>query len=114
MPQSQQQDAIAGAIDALRCAEILLTTEIRGSTDTLQAIKLTHEYNNLDFQLSALLHVQNAADDAAFTALTTSLKSQSDALQADAAAIQIIVADVALAGKIVGYIARALAFIAKL
>jgi hypothetical protein len=114
MPQSQQQSAIAGAIDALRSAEILLTSEIRGSTDTLQAIKLTHEYNNLDFQLSALLHAQNAADDTVFAAATTSLKSQSDALQADAKAIETIVEDVALAGKIVADITRALAFIAKL
>jgi|ERR1700722_540959 len=114
MPTSDQQLAISGAIDAMRNAEILLTSEIRSSDDTLQAIKLTHEYNNLDFQLSALLHAQNAADDATFAAATASLKSQSAALQADAAAIKLIVEDVDLAGKIGANIIRALAFIAKL
>ncbi len=114
MPNPQQQTAIAGAIDAIRNAEILLTAQIRASTDTLQAIKLTHEYNNLDFQLSALLHAQNGADDAAFQAATATLKSQSTTLQADIAAIKRIVADVALAGKIVSDITRALSFIAKL
>lgn len=114
MPTPQKQSAIAGAIDAIRSAEILLTAQIRSCTETLQAIKLAHEYNNLDFQLSALLHAQNAADDAAFVAATTALKSQSASLQADADAIKKIVADVALAAKIVANVTRALAFIAKL
>jgi negative regulator of replication initiation len=114
MPTLTQQTAVAGAIDAIRDAENLLTDQIQASTDTLTAIKLTHQYSNLDSYLSELLHIQNAADDASFTNATQALQARSDGLKADEATIKAIVADVATAGKVIGYIAQALAFIAKL
>ena len=114
MPTPQQQTAIAGAIDAIRSAEVLLTGQIRACNDVLLSIKLSHEYDNLDYQLSALLHAQNAVDDTVFASATAAIKSQTTVLKADADAIQKIVADVALAAKIVAGITRALAFIAKL
>jgi negative regulator of replication initiation len=114
MPTLNQQTAVASAIDAIRTAENLLTDQIQTSNDTLTAVKLTHEYNNLDSYLSELLHAQNAADDATFANATDALKSRTDGLQADEAAIKKIIADVATAGKVVGYITQALGFIAKL
>jgi hypothetical protein len=114
MPTLNQQTAVAGAITALRSAENLLTDQIQSSDDTLTAIKLTHEYNNLDSYLSELLHARNAADDLVFANATQQLQSQVSGLQADQAAINAIIADVALAGQVVGYITQALAFIAKL
>jgi ABC-type phosphate transport system auxiliary subunit len=114
MPTPAQQTAIAQAITSIRSAENLLTDQIQTSSDTLKAIKLTHEYNNLDSYLSELLHAQNAADDASFAVATQALQTRTDGLQADEAKIKKIVADVATAGKVVGYITDALAFIAKL
>jgi hypothetical protein len=113
MPTLNQQSAVAAAINSIRTAENLLTDQIQASNDTLQAIKLTHEYNNLDSFLSQLLHAQNAADDASFTNAIDALKTQTDGLEADEKTIKGIIADVATAGKVVGYITQALAFIAK-
>ncbi len=114
MATLNQKISVAGAIDAIRSAENLLTDQIQSSIDTLTAIKLTHEYNNLDSYLSELLHAQNAADDATFANATQALQSRTSGLQADEAAIKAIIADVATAGKVVGYITKALALIAKL
>jgi hypothetical protein len=114
MPTLNQQTSVAGAIAAIRSAENLLTDQIQSSTETLTAIKLTHEYNNLDSYLSELLHAQNAADDSVFANATQLLQSQVSGLQADQASINTIISDVAIAGQVVGYITQALAFIAKL
>jgi hypothetical protein len=114
MPTLSQQTAVASAIDAIRAAENVLTDQIQASNDTLTAIKLTHEYNNLDSYLSELLHAQNAADDSTFSNATDALKSRTNGLQADEAAIKKIITDVATAGKVIGSITQALALIAKL
>ena len=114
MPTLNQQTAVAGAINAIRSAENLLTDQIQASNDTLIAIKLTHEYNNLDSFLSELLHAQNSADDATFANATDALKSRTEGLQADEAAIKAIINDLEIAAKVLGYITQALGFIAKL
>jgi hypothetical protein len=114
MPTLTQQTAVSQAIDAIRKAENLLTAQIQSTGDTLTAIKLTHEYNNLDSYLSELLHAQNATDDAAFGNSSQSLKGRSDGLQADEKRIAAILGDVATAEKVVGYIAQALTIISKL
>ena len=114
MPTLSQQTAVSQAIDAIRNAESLLTEQIQSADETLTAIKLTHEYNNLDSYLSELLHAQNSADDVTFTNATQALQARADGLKADENTIKTIVADVATAGKIVGYITQALGFITKL
>ena len=114
MPTLSQQTAIKAAVDAIRNAEDVLTDQIRSSTDALTAIKLTNEYNNLDSYLSELLHAQNAADDATFANATTALQSRLSGLEADEKAIQTIITDVAIAAKVIGFIANAVKFIAKL
>ena len=114
MPTLSQQTAINAAVDAIRNAEDVLTDQIRCSTDALTAIKLTNEYNNLDSYLSELLHAQNAADDATFANATKALQSRLSGLEADEKAIETIIADVATAAKVIGYIADALKLIAKL
>jgi negative regulator of replication initiation len=114
MPTLSQQSAISAAIDAIRGAENVLTDQIRSATETLTAIKLTNEYNNLDSYLSELLQAQNAADDSTFANATEALQSRVTGLQADEKAIKAIVSDVAAAGRVIGYIGQALTFIAKL
>jgi hypothetical protein len=114
MPTLSQQTAINAAVDAIRNAEDLLTAQVRSSTDALTAIKLTNEYNNLDSYLSELLHAQNAADDATFANATAALQSRLSGLEADEKAIETIIADVVIAGKVIGFIADAVKLIAKL
>ncbi len=114
MPTLSQQTAINAAIDAIRNAEDVLTDQIRSSTDALTAIKLTNEYNNLDSYLSELLHAQNAADDATFANATEALQSRLAGLEADEKAIQTVITDVAIAAKVIGFIADAIKLIAKL
>jgi negative regulator of replication initiation len=114
MPTPSEQTALNAAIDAIRSAEGVLTDQIRGSTDALTAIKLTNEYNNLDSYLSEILHAQNAADDASFANATAALQSRLSGLEADEKAIKALISDVTTAGKVIGYIADALKWIAKL
>ena len=114
MPTLNQQTLVSQAINAIRSAENLLTDQIQSSSDTLMAIKLTHEYNNLDSYLSELLAAQNAADDVKFANATQALQARADGLEADEKTINAIVGDVGVAGKIVGYITQALGLIAKL
>jgi ABC-type phosphate transport system auxiliary subunit len=114
VPTLSQQTAISAAIDAIRNAEDVLTDQIRSSTDALNAIKLTNEYNNLDSYLSELLHAQNAADDVTFANATQALQSRLSGLEADEKAIRSIIADVVIAGKVIGYIADAVKLITAL
>lgn len=114
MATVDQQTNITNALAALTNAQDLLTQQIDAANDTQTSNDLTNEYNDLDLLRSGLLQAQNAADDASFTNATTTLQSQANDLKADEASIGKIVADVKIAGNIVGYIGQALAFIAKL
>jgi hypothetical protein len=114
MPTSDQKVALAGAIDAIRNAQVALMQQVRKATSTLLAIKLSNEYDHLDSCLSELLHAQNAADDASFQAATTSIQSRSDSLKADEDTIKSIIKDITIAGTVIKYVGQALAFIAKL
>jgi negative regulator of replication initiation len=114
MPTPSQQINLASAIDNIRAAENIFKQQINAANDSLTAIKLSNEFNNLDSFLSELLHAQNSADDASFTNATTALKSHASGLQADEATIKGIVDDVNIAANIISYITQALAFIAKL
>jgi len=114
MPTPEQTAAISRAITAIRQAEILLTDQIRNACETLMAIKLTHEYNNLDWYLSSLLHLQNATDDEVFEVTTTHIKSTADGLKVDVTTIQTIVQDEQTAGKVIDYITQAAAVVAEL
>jgi ABC-type phosphate transport system auxiliary subunit len=114
MPTPSQQANISNAIDAIRTAENLLSQQVRTATDSLTALKLTNEYNNLDTCLSQLLQAQNAVDDASFSNAAASLQSDASGLQADEATIKSIVGDVQVAANIISYITQALGIIAKL
>ncbi len=114
MPTLNQQTSVTNAINAIRDAENLLTQQIQSTGDTLKAIKLTHEYNNLDSYLSELLHAQNASDDVSFTNAVQALQTRISGLQADQKRMKAIISDVGIAAKVVGYITQALAFIGKL
>src|SRR5665647_1660894 len=103
---SQKQDLI-DAISQIRFAEQLLLTESRSTSDTAKLIQINIEYTHLDSYLSQILHAQALADDTEFGNATAALKEQASALAIDQAGIGKIVGDVAIAGKIVGYITQA-------
>jgi hypothetical protein len=114
VPTPSQQSDVSAAIVSIRSAQNLLRQQVNAATDTTTAIKLTNEYQNLDSNVQQLLHAQNAADDAVFSAAVSTLKSETSGLQTDETAIKGIISDVDTATKVVGYIGQALSFIAKL
>jgi hypothetical protein len=114
MPTTAQKTSLSAAIDAIRSAEGLLTAQIRNAPDSLQAIKLAHEYNNLDSFLSGLLHLQNLSDDATFSPALAAFKNTAASLKADQDAVSKIVNDVKIAAQVVTYIGKAAALVARL
>ena len=114
MPTQDQKSCIASAVLAIRNAQNLIHQQINASSDVQVSIKLQNQYSGLDSCLSQLLHAQNVADDAIFSGAIAVLKSQTAGLQKDDVTIKKIIADVATADKVLGYISQALGFIAKL
>jgi hypothetical protein len=113
MPTPIQQSNVTNAIMAIRGAQNILNQQINASSDTTTAIELKSQSDNLDLNLSKLLHAQNATDDASFTSAIAALKSPTSALQADEATIKKEIADVKTAASVVSYITQAIGFIAK-
>jgi len=114
MSTTSQKQSLLDAVGQIRSAEQLLLTQSRNTTDPATLIQLNTEYSHLDSYLSQILHAQAISDDAEFDNATAALKQQAATLSADEAAIKKIVGDVATAGKIAGYIAKALQIIASL
>ena len=107
------KQALLDAITQIRLAEQLLVQASRATSDPATLVKINTEYAHLDSYLSQLLHTLAIADDADFVKATRALKQQATALAAEEAQIKKVVADVGTAAKIAGYIAQAVAFIAK-
>jgi hypothetical protein len=114
MPTPDQQSNITAAISAARGAQKVLQQQIDAASDTSTEIELTNHFNALDALVEQLVHAQNSTDDQTLTKAVAALKSQTSALQAVQARVKKIISDVGLAEKIVGYITKALGFIAKL
>jgi hypothetical protein len=96
---------------------LLLTGLVSASRATADAVKLSqiaNEATAVQTLIGQATQAQTAADNTQFGQITLSLKSQATVLQGMAAQITAIVADVALAGQIVGYITQALSLIAAL
>lgn len=114
MPTPAQTTALSSAILALRNAQNMITGQIRAATDTLTAIRLTHEYNTLDASLSALLHAQNATDDASFADSVDQIHCAMQGVQLDQQKLATIIQDVHIAAKVMDYLTQALELVAKL
>lgn len=114
MPTQNQKSCIESAVLAIRNAQNLISQQIDASSDMQVSVKLQNQYSSLDSCLSQLLHAQNVADDAIFSSAISALRSQTAGLQKDDLAVKKIIADVATANKVLGYISQAIGFIAKL
>jgi hypothetical protein len=120
MPQNPQpvSGADAGTLTdlvnqlSLLLAQIL-TTE-RASDDTATIVQLANEYAAVNTLVGQATQAQLATDDALFGQLVSGLKTQSAMLTDMEAKIKSIVTDVAVAGKIVGFIAQAIVLIGRL
>jgi hypothetical protein len=108
------QEILQKAIDALRSAEIFLSQASDETVDKEISKQIRAEYNFLDALMTQIGQVQAITDDALFRKETGKLKEQAASLQAKEDKIKSLVNNVHIAAQIVGYIAQAAAFIAKL
>jgi len=114
MPTDTQKQSLLDAVSNIRSAEQLLVQESRATSDPGKLTQISIEYNQLDSFLSQLLHAQAIADDTDFAVAAASLKKQANTLQLEQKDIEKIVSDIKIAARIVGYVAQALAIIAKI
>ena len=114
MSIADQKQALFDVITQLRQAEQSLLEVSRTINDPAQLIQINTEYTHLDSWIFQLLHAQSTADDALFGSAISTLKQQASSLSANKDHIQKIVGDVAKAAKIVGYLEKAMGYIAKL
>ena len=114
MPMSEQKQALLDAVTAIRSAQQALLQASRNTSDAAQLIQINTEYTHLDSCLSQLLHAQALSDDAEFGNACIALKTQSANLQAEVEGIDKVIKDVALAGKVVGFVAQAAKIIATM
>lgn len=86
----------------------------RTTTDVTKLIQLNNEMLAVQSLIDKASQAQAAANDAVFSQATASLRAQAAMLTDMEAHITGIVGDVATAGKIVGYITKALSLIARI
>jgi ABC-type transporter Mla subunit MlaD len=85
---------------------------MRSSMSSIEdLIKINTEYTHLDSFLSQILHAVGVADDAQFKQATGALKAQVGTLTADIESINKVIKNVATAGKIAGFLAKAVQLI---
>ena len=96
----------------------LLLTELliaaRATADLAKSIKINSEMMAVQTVLNTAVQAQTAADDDQFSQACQNLNAQAAMLTAMEAQVAAIVADVASAGRIIGYIGQAVALIARL
>lgn len=91
-----------------------LLTAARNTTDTAKLLQINSEYAAVQTCMFQATQAQMAIDDATFSQATSALDTQSRMLVGMEKQISGIVSDVALAGRITGYLVQAVSLIAKL
>jgi predicted negative regulator of RcsB-dependent stress response len=114
MPTQTQLENVDAAISNIRAAEQVLDGLIASTGDADRLEQLQSSYTVLNGMLTALLQAQTNLDDAAFEGATAKLKVTANQVKAQEALIQKAVADVALAAKVLGYVAQGVTFVMKL
>jgi phenylpyruvate tautomerase PptA (4-oxalocrotonate tautomerase family) len=110
----QDADALAALVNQLSQLLADLLNAARASTDAVVLMKINSEYGAVQSIVSQATQAQMAADDDLFAQAIAGLKVQATMLTNMEAQIAAIVADVATAAKIVGYITQAITLIGKL
>lgn len=114
MPTDDQKQGLGDAVDQIRAAQKALQKASEVATDADKAEEINTTYQKLQKLLSHVLQAEEAEDDEAFTDAKNAFSEETAVLQADQASIQAFVDDVAMAGKIAGYLAQAASFLAKI
>ena len=91
-----------------------LLNAARGTADPTKLIQINNEYAAVQTCMFQASQAQMASDDVSFSQATSVLNSQADMLVGMERQITAIVSDVALAGRIVGYIAQIASLVAKI
>lgn len=114
LTQNIARQNLSQIVSNIRAAEVLLLQSSRATSDPATLIKINTEYQALDSYLSQILNAQATADDQAFESAINALKLQISSLQQEESHIKAIVADVATAAQILGYISQAISVVAML
>ncbi|MGZ2747258.1 hypothetical protein [Burkholderia stagnalis] len=91
-----------------------LMTASRATSDPVRLLQLNSEICAAQTCLSQAVQAQIASDDATFVATTRTLKAQSTILEGMRQQISQIIADVAAAARVIGYLVSAIGLITKL
>jgi hypothetical protein len=113
-PDSSKLSIINEVIEKLSLAQSDLLTAARATADNTKLIQINNEYMAVQSCIDQAAQAQAAEDDALFKQATKDLKTQAQKLEGMEDQIKKIISDVALAGRIVGYIAQAIALIGQL
>jgi hypothetical protein len=113
-PDPSKHSTINEVIEKLSLAQWELLNESRATTDDTKLMKINNEYMAIQSCIDQAAQAQATANDTLFTQATSALKAQAKKLEGLEDQIKQIISDVALAGRIVGYIAQAIALVAKL
>jgi hypothetical protein len=101
-------------IEKLSLAQADLLTAARATADNTKLIQINNEYMAVQSCMDQAAQAQAAADDALFKQATNALKTQAKKLEGMEDQIKKIISDVALAGRIVGYITQVIALVGQL
>jgi hypothetical protein len=113
-PDPSKLSTINQVIGMLSSAQLDLQNAADATADPDTLDKINAIYKVVQSCMDQAAQAQAAADDALFEQATSALKTQAKMLEGMEAQIKSIISDVALAGRIVGYIAQAIALVAKL
>ena len=91
-----------------------LLVAARGTADPSTLLKINNEYAAVQTCMFQASQAQMASDDATFVQATSVLSNQTSMLIGMEEQITSIISDVALAGRIAGYIAQVVSLAAKL
>lgn len=105
---------INSLIDQLSQLMSALLTASRAETDPAKLVQISNEMTAVQSIIDQAAQAQAAANDILFDQATKILKTQATMLDDMEKKIKTIVSDVALAGRIIGYITQAITLVAKL
>ncbi len=114
LPDPSKMSAVNQLIGILTSAQSDLQDAADATADPDKLDKINAIYKVVQDCMDQAAQAQAAADDAEFKKATGDLKTEAKKLEDKEDEIKKIIADVALAGRIVGYIIQAIALIGSL
>lgn len=113
-PDPSQLSTINTLIEKLSLAQSDLLTAGRATADPTKLQQINEQYDAIQDCIDQAAQAQAAANDTLFNQATSTIKTQAKTLEGMEAQIKSIISDVAVAGRIAGYIAEAIVLVGKL